>query len=108
MYIIDPIFERYIEHNYPKEKEKIIEEVIKNDGSCQKSKILTKEEKEIFITAKDMTPMEHLLSLAYIAKNTSLSVSKTINLPNTATEEDISNVYIKAREYGIIGVTWLS
>jgi ribonucleoside-diphosphate reductase alpha chain len=49
--------------------------------------------------------MEHLNSLATVARNTSLSVSKTINLDATATKEEIAEVYLKAYELGIIGVT---
>jgi ribonucleoside-diphosphate reductase alpha chain len=49
--------------------------------------------------------MEHLESLGIVSRNTSLSVSKTINLPSTATKEEISEVYLKAHELGVIGVT---
>ena len=49
--------------------------------------------------------MEHLKMLGIIARNTSLSVSKTINLSNTATEEDIAEVYLQAYKENVIGVT---
>jgi ribonucleoside-diphosphate reductase alpha chain len=59
----------------------------------------------VFVVAGDLTPMEHLESLAIVAKNTSLSVSKTINLHSNVTKEEISEVYLKAYEMGVIGVT---
>jgi ribonucleoside-diphosphate reductase alpha chain len=39
------------------------------------------------------------------ARMTSLSVSKTINLPETATVQEVADVYIDAYKRGIIGVT---
>jgi ribonucleoside-diphosphate reductase alpha chain len=105
VFITDPVFEEYLNKNYPEKKEKILENVVENKGSCQKSKILSEEEKKIFITARDLTPLEHLDILEATAKNTSLSVSKTINVPKESTPEDISKVFLEAHKRGIIGVT---
>ena len=106
-YIIDSCFEAFLDKNYPKEKERILEEVASEEfgGSCKKSKYLTPEEKELFTTATDLTPLEHVDMLGVVARNTSLSVSKTINLPEEATYKDIADVYRKAHKEGIIGVT---
>ena len=49
--------------------------------------------------------MQHLDMLEVVARNTSLSVSKTINMPDSATREDIADVYIEAFKRNIIGVT---
>jgi len=105
VYITDSVFEDYINKHYPNNKTEILESVSKNGGSCQKCKILTKEDKSIFITATDLTPMEHLNALGRAAKNTSLSISKTINLPKDISKEKVSDVYIEAYKQGIIGVT---
>lgn len=105
VYIADRFFDRYLDVYYPKDKEKILKNVVDNDGSCQKCDILSNKEKAIFITAKDMTPMQHLESLAIASNNIGFSISKTINLPKTATEEEVGEVYRKAHKMGCIGVT---
>lgn len=104
-YMVDPVFENYIETKHKENKTKIYEYVSENSGSCQGCELLTKEEQKIFVTASDLTPSEHLDMLEVINNNTSLSVSKTINLSSGATKEEISKVYIDAHKRGIIGVT---
>lgn len=79
VYIVDPIFKEYINNTYSEDVvKKILLEVTNNNGSCQKSEILTKEEKEIFKTANDLSIAEHLNVLAAVANNISLSVSKCV------------------------------
>ena len=105
VYITDDVFEAFLDEYYKDQKDDILKEVVSNNGSCQNSKIMNKEHKKIFKTAGDLKPIQHLDMLEAIARNTSLSVSKTINLSSTATKEEVGEVYIKAWEKGIIGVT---
>lgn len=106
VYITDPIFEKYLDNNYTQEEKiQILEKVVKNGGSCQNVEEIPEDMRKVFVVAGDLTAMEHLETLAKVARNTSLSVSKTINLPKDATKEDISEVYQKAHDMGVIGVT---
>lgn len=106
VYIIDPIFEAYLDKSFDtNEKESILEQVAKNNGSCQNVTLIPKEYRDIFVTAGDLSADEHLDFLASVSKNISTSVSKTINLPEDATVEDIANVYTKAHSLGVIGVS---
>lgn len=106
IYITDPIFEQYLDKNFDeKKKHKILEEVSNNKGSCQNCSDISDDIKKVFVVAGDLTPMEHLDILETVAKQTSLSVSKTINLPNDAKEEDVAEVYREAHKRGIVGVT---
>jgi len=105
IFVIDPIFEKFVEEKYQKQKDDIYKYVANNKGSCQECKFLTKEEQKIFVVAGDITPDEHVDILEIFAKYVSLSVSKTINVPKEATIEDISKVYLSAHKKGIIGVT---
>lgn len=106
VFISDPIFDKYLDDNFDQTtKISILSQVADAKGSCQKVELIPEEMRKIFVVASDLTPMEHLESLGIVAKNTSLSVSKTINLDSTATREEISEVYLKAHEMGIIGVT---
>jgi len=106
IYIVDPTFDEYLKENYSEEKRIIIlEKISKNNGSCKDIEEIPYKDRKVFITATDLSPMEHLEVLSIVAKNISLSVSKTINMPNSATKEEISDIYMKAHELGIIGVT---
>lgn len=106
VYITDSLFEEYLNNNFDaKTKEKILAQVAENKGSCQKVQEIPEKDRAVFVVASDLTPMEHLTSLGTVARNTSLSVSKTINLPADATREEIAEVYLKAHEEGVIGVT---
>jgi len=60
---------------------------------------------EYFVDAFDVPPKEHVMVQARWQQYISNGVSKTINLPNTATEEDIREVYLLAYKMGCKGVT---
>lgn len=105
MFVVDPVFEKFVEEKYADKKDEIYNYVSNNNGSCQGCKLLSKEEQEIFVVAGDIDADGHIDMLEVFAKYVSLSVSKTINLPKEATKEDVSNVYLKAFKKGIIGVT---
>ena len=106
VYISDPFFAEYLVDNFDEPtREKILKQVAAQSGSCQKVLDIPEDMRKVFVVAGDLTPMEHLESLAIVAKNTSLSVSKTINMPNDATREQIAEVYLKAHELGVIGVS---
>lgn len=105
MYIVDPTFEEYVNKNFPDKKAKIFEEVSSNGGSCQKCEDIPEKDRKVFITANELTVSEHLDILEALANNVSLSISKTINLPNSAKEEEIEKVFLDAHNRGIIGVT---
>ncbi len=106
VYISDPIFEKYLNNNFDdKTKEKILKQVIENNGSCQKCSEIPDDIKKVFVIASDLTPIEHLDILEKICKGTSMSVSKTINMPKNSTKEEVSEVYLEAYKRECIGVT---
>ena len=104
-YIADRFFEDYLTQNYSNDKKEILEYTSNNKGSCQGCPLMSKEDLNLFKTAQDLKSTEHLDVLEAVARMTSLSVSKTINLPETATLKDVADVYIDAYKRGIIGVT---
>jgi ribonucleoside-diphosphate reductase alpha chain len=106
MFITDPVFDKYLSDNFKEEKkQQILKEVSENKGSCQKCKDIPKEMRDIFVVAGDLTPTEHLDILEKVANNVSLSVSKTINMPNEITRDKIADVFLNAHDRGVIGVT---
>lgn len=59
----------------------------------------------VFVTAQEIPWREHIKMLSRFQENTGLAVSKTINLPNDATPEDVANAYIMAWRLECKGVT---
>ena len=104
-YIADRFFDDYLTKNHSENKKAILKYTADNKGSCQGCTFLSKEEQELFKTAQDLKSTEHLDVLEAVAQMTSLSVSKTINLPENASLKDVADVYIDAYKRGIIGVT---
>lgn len=107
VYIVDPVFEQFLLSKYPNPEyhTEIYAYIASHNGSAQGCPRLTKEEQSTFKVAGDITPMNHLNLLASVSNNISLSVSKTINLPSDCSEKELSDVFLKANELGIIGVT---
>ena len=60
---------------------------------------------ELFKTALEISPEWHIRHQASWQKHITNGISKTINLPNRATVEDISNAYIQAWKLGCKGAT---
>jgi ribonucleotide reductase alpha subunit len=60
---------------------------------------------EYIITSMKVDPINRIQMQATWQQFIDSSISSTINLPNSATEKDIYNIYIKAWEYGLKGVT---
>ena len=60
-----------------------------------------------FMTAKDVTPRQHVLTQAAFQQHCDQAVSKTVNLPHDATHEDVAEIYRLAWETGCKGITVL-
>ncbi|MFC1937232.1 vitamin B12-dependent ribonucleotide reductase [Chloroflexota bacterium] len=63
------------------------------------------EVKRVFVTAHEISPEWHVRMQAAFQKSTNNAVSKTVNFPQTATREDIANVYQMAYKEGLKGIT---
>ncbi len=62
-------------------------------------------DKKVFATAYDISPIWHLKIQQAFQKYTENAVSKTINLKENATENDVAEIFMTAIEMGLKGVT---
>jgi len=80
-------------------------EQIAEKGSIRDFREIPEELKEIFVTAHDITPKEHIAMQAAYQKFVDNAVSKTVNFPHNATPDDVEEVYLLAYKLGCKGVT---
>ena len=60
---------------------------------------------DFFVTAQTLAYQDRIAMQAVWQKHIDASISSTINLPNSATVEDVEDIYMKAWESGLKGVT---
>lgn len=78
---------------------------ISENGSLQNIDVVPKNVKKVFVTALDIPPEFHIRMQAAFQKYTDNAVSKTVNLPQSATPVDVKEAYMLAYRLGSKGVT---
>lgn len=81
-------------------KEKIVKE-----GSLKDIEGISKEIKRVFVVSHDISPDDHLMMQEAFQNYVDNNISKTINLPNSASVKDILDIYLKALKSNVRGVT---
>lgn len=78
---------------------------ISKEGTLQHIAEIPDDIKRVFVCSHDISPEYHVEMQAAIQTETDNAVSKTVNFLNTATKEDVSEVYMLAYKLGCKGVT---
>lgn len=89
----------------PEEALEVIKEEVFNHLSCQHITWLPPEFREIYVTAGDINYMDHLNMQSSFQKHCHSAISKTINLPENTSPEEIGKAIITAWEKGLKGFT---
>ncbi len=103
---VSPLFQAALDESDLDDDTKnlIIEKVLEN-GSCQTCDLLPASIKDVFVVSADISGDEHIYMQAAMQCFVDNSMSKTVNLPSDATEEDIARAFQLAWQLGCKGVT---
>jgi ribonucleoside-diphosphate reductase alpha chain len=78
---------------------------IASSGSCQGHPMVPAWVQHAFVVAADLSPEEHIWMQAGAQAFVDNAISKTINMPNDATVQDVADAYKLAFDLGCKGIT---
>ncbi|MHB0998033.1 MAG: vitamin B12-dependent ribonucleotide reductase [Armatimonadota bacterium] len=100
---VNPLFEQTA-HDRGFYSEALMKEIAKS-GTLHGLGDVPADVQRAFVTAHDIAPLWHIKMQAAFQKYVDNAVSKTVNFPHTATNEDVAEVYKLAYRMGCKGVT---
>src|SRR6266571_991621 len=83
----------------------LLDKILANHGSARGIPEIPERWQQVFATAHDIAPEWHVRMQAAFQNYTDSGVSKTINMPDTATADDVMAAYLMAYELGCKGIT---
>lgn len=101
--ITNPVFDR-VAKDRKFWRPDLMEKVFRR-GNIREIEGIPDDVKRVFVTALEIDPEWHVRVQAAFQKHGDNSVSKTVNLPSTATVQDVDKVYRLAFELGCKGIT---
>lgn len=120
--MIHPLFKRLLEEYPPArgftapdggwDMEAVLDEIQRNHGSLRGLDFIPENIRRVFLTAHDLSPAEHVTMQAAVQRGfdggnqmVGNAISKTVNMPNEATIENVLETFKLAWELGAKGVT---
>ncbi|GBE37869.1 ribonucleoside-diphosphate reductase NrdZ [bacterium BMS3Bbin08] len=103
LYEVSPLFEKVARERGFWSRELI--EKIAEKGSIHDFEEIPDDVKRTFITAHDISPIDHVRMQAAFQKHIDNAVSKTVNFPHDASTKEVEDVYLLAYGLGCKGVT---
>jgi ribonucleoside-diphosphate reductase alpha chain len=83
----------------------LVQTIIKNGGSLRGITGVPQDLQDLFATAHDVSPIQHIRIQAAFQKYTDNAVSKTVNFRHDSPKSEVDEVYRLAYELGCKGVT---
>jgi len=100
---VNPVFKRFaIEKDFYSDA--LMEEIAER-GTVDGNLNVPPDLRKVFVTAHDIKPEHHIKMQAAFQKHTDNAVSKTVNLPHDASQEDVQFIYDQAFKLKCKGVT---
>jgi len=101
-----PLFEKaLVEAGLDEQERQAIVDQVMRDGSCQLIDEVPQYLRDVFVVSSDITAEEHVRTQAVLQAFVDNSMSKTVNFPAEATEEDVALAYLLAWKLGCKGTT---
>ncbi len=100
---VNPLFER-LARDRGFYSEELMAEVARTGGVRGNPRV-PEEVRRAFATALEVEPRWHLRMQAAFQRHVDAAVSKTVNLPASATVEDVKEIYLSAWRLGLKGIT---
>lgn len=85
-------------------RQEIVEQVMR-EGTCQHIAELPQKIRDTFVVSADVSAEEHVWMQSALQAFVDNSLSKTVNFPESATEDDVATAYMLAWELGCKGIT---
>jgi len=101
---INPVFEA-IAKREGWFNEELISDIIDNDGRVTGLERVPEKWQRIFKTALEINPEQHVKIQAAFQRHVGNSISKTINMPFSATVDDVKSMILLSHELGCKGIT---
>ncbi len=103
LYEVNPHFEKIAKERGFWSRELI--EKIAEHGTLEGIDEVPNDIKDIFVTAHDISPLDHIRMQAAFQKHIDNAVSKTVNFPNNATAKEVEDAYFLSYGLGCKGIT---
>jgi len=83
----------------------LIQQILANNGSCQGIKVVPEKWQKLFKTSLEVSWEDHIKMQAELQQVTTNALSKTINMSQNSTVEDVYKAFMMAWELGCKGTT---
>jgi ribonucleoside-diphosphate reductase alpha chain len=100
---VNPVFVRHARQYWP-DTDRVLDAIL-SKGRLRDVPGVPEAMRRRFVTATEVAPRRHLAIQGAFQRHVDNAVSKTINLPEDATPEDVADTYREAWRLGLKGVT---